>query len=256
MWNIESGNSIDSTVKILEQREKKVFPDAKVVYIKPDLYAVDSKEGNIQYFLHENGEIYFNIWAMAESPFYEDSLKKAWYVERKENWTYNMYRVDSNWRIADKPVDKYSIDYFNLWKNIDFFIWYHMNRQVQSKRLSREQFLEILPMYQKEESFRIKDLMIFYSRWQINKMDVIGLLPALQKLLVKQCNPNSDLILNFEKVNDPITEDELRKYYNDREIFKNKGLIDENTYLACLSWLRKSESEKKIKRETKEEIKK
>ncbi len=235
----------------------KEAPNAHIQYIKDDVYWAFPDKNRITLYYHENWDVWFNIWWLSEHEFFSSALKNTWYIDKTEsNWVHNLYKKDSTWKVADIPVDKYSEEFFKIWKNVDFFLWYKINAQTQSKRLELKQFLKMLPMYIESESFRIKHLMEFYSRWQIQKIDVIEQLPALQKLLIKQCDPNWDLLWNFEKVNDPITEDELRKYYYDREIFKNKGLIDENTYLACLSWLRKSESEKKIKRETKEEIKK
>ncbi len=234
----------------------KEFPEAYVYYIKDDVYWVCFSKKWVSYYLHENWDTWFSIWWLSETPFFSEALKNSWYIDKTElNWRHNLYKIDESWKIADIPVDKAGPEFFQVWKDVDFFTSYKVNAQTQSKRLELKQFLKMLPMYIESESFRIKHLMEFYSRWQIQKIDVIEQLPALQKLLIKQCDPNWDLLWNFEKVNDPITEDELRKYYNDREIFKNKWLIDENTYAVCLSWLRKRESEKRIKKETKEEIK-
>lgn len=232
--------------EFIKNWEIKKFPEWRVKYISDDLYWVFPIKNGISYYIHENWNPYFNVWNLSESKFFNDALKKVWYVEKKEDWVFNIYKIDESWKVADLPIDKYSEKYFQIWKNIDFFIWASTNKQEQNKRLSKTQFLKMLPDYIGSESFRIKDLMEFYWRKQIDKDDIIKYLSALEDLLKKQCDPNWDLIKNFEKVESPITESEIEWYYKNRDIFEDRGLIGRDTAEICIKWIRKRENDKKV----------
>ena len=149
----------------------------------------------------------------------------AWYREVKDSkWIYNMYALkDINpitWNSAPqaKPIDIYSEEYFNIWKNIDF----------QEDKLSIESYKlediswKLNPVKDKllswligTKSIRIKDLYTFKKQWQINDIQFNKFLPQVRELLLEQIWDT-----RFDALWDYVTEKEIKDYFKNWFISK------------------------------------
>lgn len=232
----------DENIKHLEAQEKthrNPNEKFKITPIRDNVYAVEWKKGNIDYFLNSEGWVIASPWASIELKNYEHLLKSLWYVEKKAGDEYVMYRLSDNTKL-----DKYSVEYFNIFSDIYFWEALKYMEAAQRYNLTEKQALELLPTFIDSWAFRIKDLMFHLEKWQITKEEFATYLPKLQKLLKSQCVDERGVL---EKAWVSVTEQELKMYLEG-------GYIDKKTALELYEIIKKREEkgihEKQIQRDT------
>ncbi|MDD5197470.1 MAG: hypothetical protein PHN60_01280 [Candidatus Gracilibacteria bacterium] len=157
-------------------------------------------------------------------------IRSLGYTEKKVRDEYVMYRLKDN-----SKVDKYSVEYFNIFSNIDFRLSLKGMDLVNIYNLTREQTLKLIPIFIDSGAFRIKDLLSYLEKEQITQEDFAKYLPQLQKLLKSQCIDEGK---KFERFGDPVTEEELKMYLE-------KGYIDKNTARELYEILKKKAEKNK-----------
>jgi hypothetical protein len=205
---------------------------------------VEWNNQNISFYLNGNWEniIKANIAKTRKQKEYKDILRFMWY-EEVMNWKMYIIQKEGN------AIDKYSLDYFNLWSKLSFNISYNFNNKSESQEISQTQFDKLYPIYLSNWSFRIQNLQEYLKRWQIDKQYFKSKLPELEKLLPSQC-----LDTRFEKIfiswwkqtSDLIKEDEVKWYYKE-------WLISKDTAIQCYKNIQ--ERDKKIEEYNKEKSK-
>lgn len=222
----------DEIIKHLEEQEKthrNPNEKFKITPIKDNVYAVEWKKGNVDYFLNSEGWIIASPWANIELKNYNDLLKSLWYAEKKMGDEYVMYRLNDNTK-----VDKYSVEYFNIFSDIDFWQGLKWMDLTKLYNLTREQTLELIPVFIISWAFRIKDLVFHFEKWQITKEEFAKYLLKLQKLLKSQCIDEREVL---EKAWVSVTEQELKMYLEG-------GYIDKKTALELYEIIKKRKEKK------------
>lgn len=227
--------------KLQEQEKTQRKPDEKfkITHIIGDVYAVEWKKWNIDYFLNSEWRNIASPWSDIELEDYNDLLTSLWYAEKKVGDEYIMRRLKDNTK-----VDKYSVEYFNIFSDIDFRLGLKWMDLANRYNLTREQTLKLIPIFIDSWTFRIKDLLLYLEKGQITQEDFSKYLPQLQKLLKSQC---IDEWKKFERFWDPVTEGELKMYLE-------KWYIDKKIAIELYEILKKKSEKKtqqqKIKNDT------
>lgn len=156
-------------------------------------------------------------------------------------------------RIWTEEINKYSEEYYNAWKDIDFYSWTFLIRSllIPSKEWTLWKYEEDVYLSMIEKwNIRVKDFIRFYEQWQIiweQEMwkDVYDkLLPKVANLLLWQIWDR-----RFDMVWDPITKVELDWYLKE-------WYITEEYYLQCIELMVELwKVDKKILDELKQQIK-
>ena len=235
--------------KTKEQQEKEVLELVQVRWLKTSfehnrfdgwvyinkiqdwVFALVPKDTwNVNYFIDDEWEIVFWIWSVNERPFVENwkAFEDAWYIQKKENWLFNMYKVlpNENWEdILEWPIYINSIEYYQAWLDIMFYadilnkyLW--LKHNVESNKLDIRLFI-------KHWSFKYEDLEIHLDKWLITKDIFAYWVDELRKILVKQCNDQRLIWLtwfNWESL--WIKESDLR-------IYLEKWYISQDLALKC-----------------------
>lgn len=221
MTNLETKKeNIDLVIQKLTKQEEKVYnwESFKITFIKDNVYSVEWKKWNINYYLNNNWEILYNHWWVFTLPWYNQKLEKLWYKEEKVWTEYIMTRINDN-----SKVDKYSIEYYNIFVDLDFdFSLKYLDEAINSKnRLSRNQALELIPTFISAWSLKINELETFLNRWSITKEDFNNFLAKMKVLLKEQ---TIDERWNIKKFWKEVTENEIKEYFQKWYIDKNEAL--------------------------------
>ncbi|EKE26961.1 MAG: hypothetical protein ACD_4C00105G0003 [uncultured bacterium (gcode 4)] len=209
MWNIEKNENIIQKLEILA-KQRFNDPEAKANKIKENLYSLET-DWNINEFVDEKWKVIANPAIFSEYDHYKEYLGLAWYEEKKDWNLLKMYRL-KDW----KEIGKYSLEYFQIWVDINFYEWYRLAHLSVNNRLSINQLKRLLPRLIEAWSFRIKDLVPFLKRKQISEPDFEKELPKLRELLKTQV-----MDVRLEKIKDEITESEIKSYLENWHISKD-----------------------------------
>lgn len=261
-WKSESEKSLDTIKSKLaldwlrleipetkEQKEKKVlnlilnwenWADIKkdykkwidIKYIEKWVFLLINKETwNPNYFFDEKGQITLSIWNTRERPFISNwkAFEEAWYIEKKENWKYNMYQITEKW--IKWPIDINSPEYYKAWNDIIFY------DDVYTKFLELKHSVkndkEDIRLYVKHSSFKFEDLELFKTKWMIDNETFNYWISEIRKVLVNQCNDTRLITLTWFKWESLwIKESDLKTY-------KEKWYIDDKLALECFKVLPK-----------------
>ncbi|MCK9272258.1 hypothetical protein M0P65_01810 [Candidatus Gracilibacteria bacterium] len=225
--------------KLTKQQEKEYNGELfKITFIKNNIFSVEGKRGNINYYVNSEGEITVSPGRAYKLPGYSQKLEKLGYKEEKVGTEYIMTRLSDN-----SKVDKYSIEYYNIFADLDFdfSLKYLKEAKTSKNRLSRSQALELLPTFINAGSLTIGELESFMERGSITKEDFEKFLPKMRKLLKEQ---TIDERGNMRKFSKEITEKEIKEYLQ-------KGYIDQNLANECYEIIKKREEKNKKKEEIK-----
>jgi len=196
---------------------------------------------NVNYFVNSKWEILFGLWNLRERPFLKNwkALEYAWYIEKKEDWIYNMYKIE--WWKEIWPIDINSPEYYNAWQDIIFYADF-LNKTVSLKFNDPEtkKWIEVLIEWW---SFKFEDLELFKDEWLITQEIFDYWLQEMQKVIVAQCSDERliNMKLNKEQFRKKdwslpkwleklsiwgVKESDLMKYYS-------KWYIDKDTAVEC-----------------------
>ena len=225
--------------------------DIEIRKIDNDLYAVWNKK-NIWFFCHENGKPIFNLKAVWEAHYFNKALFLAWYREIRDiNWVYNLYSLNninlSTWNpnFWAKPIDKYSLKYFQIWKDIIFHedkLWLETMKITDTKWNLHKTWNWQLEWYIDSWVLRIKDVYALFKQKQIDKNTFDKHLPSLQKILLSQIWDT-----RFEALWDYVTEKEIKDYLEG-------GYISRELARECYKKIKERDSIKTKKEKKKQEI--
>jgi hypothetical protein len=224
--------------KTIEEQEKEVLKLVKVRWLREsfeeNIYdkwvylnkiqnwvfsLVPRDTWNVNYFVNSKWEILFGLWNIRERSFVENkkALKYAWYIEKKEDWVYNMYKIE--WEKEVWPIDIDSPEYYQAWLDIIFYAdvlnrLLRLKHSVETDKLNIELFIEW-------GSFKFEDLELFLKKWLITQEIFNYWVKEMQKVIIAQCNDE-----RLIKLKTPVRESDLMKYYS-------KWYIDKDTAVEC-----------------------
>ncbi len=202
--------------KTIEEQEREVLELVKVRWLKESfddwtlndnnceitkvkewVFSFKGSNGNIMYFINEKWEIIFWIVNVIERPFVENwkAFESAWFKERKEDWLYNMYKVE--WWKETWPIDINSPEYYQAWQDIIFYADFS-NKLVSLKFNDPEtkKWIEILIEW---GSFRFEDLELFLSEWLITREIFDYWIKEMQNVIIAQCSDERLINMKFDK---------------------------------------------------------
>jgi hypothetical protein len=202
--------------------------------IKENVFSVISnKTWNINYFVNSDWNIDFWVFNIKERPFIKNwkAFEYAWFVEKKENGIYNMYKIE--WNKEVWPIDINSIEYYNAWQDIIFYADI-FNKLVSLKHKDPEtkKWIYILIDWW---SFKFEDLELFLDKWLITQEVFDYWVEEIRKKVVFQCADQRLIKLWIW-----ITESDLKKYLK-------KWYIDSDLALECYKHLPENMKSKKAK---------
>lgn len=257
-------------IKFKEENLKKILKkeniikdldNLKIKQIWKNIF-LGERKGNITWYLKENSELIFVIQPIREAFFFNQGAYLAWYREIKDNnWVYKMYKMEDiiestgNPKPNAKELDKYSMEYFQVWKDIIFYIdklWIETFKKKTDKWKYFWMDLENLTALTKSGSLKIKDLEIYLKNKQVDQKTFDKVLKILQSQLLSQVWD-----IRFDRIKEEITRKELEDYFI-------KWYISVELYDKALKKLtdvelqRKSKNSQKtvIQKETKRDLKK
>jgi len=228
--------------KTKEKQEKEVLELVKVRWLKKSFEnnrfsiwitinkikegvfsVVSNKTWNVNYFVNEKWDIIFWISNIKERPFLDNgkAYELAWYIERKEGWLYNMYKIV--WWKEVWPIDIDFPEYYQAWLDIIFYADI-LNKLVSLKFNDPEtkKWIEILVDWW---SFKYEDLKLFLERWLITNEIFDYWVEEMKKVIVSQCRDERLINLTwYNKESLWIRESDLKRYleawYIDWELAK------------------------------------
>ena len=174
---------------------------------------------NVNYFIDSKWEILFWLWNIRVRPFVENkkAFKYAWYIEKKENWVYNMYKIE--WTEEVWPIDINSPEYYKAWLDIIFY-----SDTIAKLFALKENIIETkkwIEIYIDWWGFKFEDLELFFKKWLITQEIFDYWIKEMQKVIVAQCSDE-----RLIKLKTPVRESDLMKYYS-------KWYIDKDTAVEC-----------------------
>jgi len=104
------------------------FSKVQITYLWDDVFAI-WYENRIWFFCNSEWNNYFNLKSLSINYFFEKASILAWYKEiKRKDGIYEMYKIkeiNKKWDKIDtklwEKLDKYSLENFQAWQNIDFF---------------------------------------------------------------------------------------------------------------------------------------
>lgn len=215
--------------KTKEQEEKEVLELVKTTSLKESFDEVYDKwvyvkkvqewvftvvpndTWNVNYFVNEKWEIIFWLWNTRERPFISNwkAFEEAWYIERKENWKYNMYQITEKW--IKWPILINSPEYYKAWKDIIFYD--SLYTKFLELKHSRKNSKEWIKIYVDEWGFKFEDLELFRAKEMIDDETFAYWIWEIRKVLVAQCQDTRLINLIWFKWESLwIKESDLKKY--------------------------------------------
>ncbi len=213
-------------VTLKENIEKYAKWKIEIKHIKEGVFSLKSlRTWNVNYFVNQNWEIIFTIPNIKERPFVENgkAFELAWYTERKENWLFNMYRLEWNKEIW--PIDINSPEYYQAWLDIIFYADI-LNKFVSLKFNDPEtkKWIEVLIDWW---SFKYEDLELFLDRWLITREIFDYWIEEMKKVIVNQCSDKRLIkLIWLDWESEWIKESDLKKYMD-------AGYIDSSLAMKC-----------------------
>ena len=174
---------------------------------------------NVNYFIDSKWEILFWLWNIRIRAFVENkkAFKYAWYIEKKENWVYNMYKIE--WTEEVWPIDINSPEYYKAWLDIIFY-----SDTIAKLFALKENIIETkkwIEIYIDWWGFKFEDLELFLKKWLITQEIFNYWVKEMQKIIIAQCSDE-----RLIKLKTPVRESDLMKYYS-------KWYIDKDTAVEC-----------------------
>ncbi len=158
---------------------------------------VSNKNWNINYFVNEKWDVLLWIVAVVDRHFVKNwkAFEYAWFKEKKEDWKYNMYKVE--WWKELWPIDINSPEYYQAWQDIIFYADI-LNKlaSVKFNNSETEKWVEVLIKW---GSFRFEDLELFLSEWLITREIFDYWIKEMQRVIVVQCGDERLINMKFEK---------------------------------------------------------
>jgi len=178
---------------------------------------------NVNYFIDSKWEILFWLWNIRIRAFVENkkAFKYAWYIEKKENWVYNMYKIE--WTEEVWPIDINSPEYYKAWLDIIFY-----SDTIAKLFALKENIIETkkwIEIYIDWWGFKFEDLELFLKKWIITQEIFNYWVKEMQKVIIAQCSDE-----RLIKLKTPVKESDLMKYYS-------KWYIDKDTAVECYKGL-------------------
>lgn len=199
--------------------------NCEVTKIKDWVFSLKWDNWNIMYFIDNTWEIIFWIVNIIERPFLENwkAFKYAWFLEKKEDWLYNMYKViglNEEWeKVLQWPIDINSTEYYQAWLDILFYA--DILNKFVSLKFNNPEDKEWIYILIKHWSFKFEDLDLFLNKWLITKEIFDYWVDEIRKKVVSQCSDE-----RLVKLWIWIKESDLIKYYK-------KWYIDKNLATEC-----------------------
>ena len=193
--------------------------NCEVTKIQEKVFSFKWDNGNVMYFIDNNWEIIFWIVNIIERPFIENkkALKYAWYIEKKEDGVYNMYKIEGKKEVW--PIDIDSPEYYKAWLDIIFY------SDIIAKLFAlKENIIETkkwIEIYIDWWGFKFEDLELFLKKWLITQEIFNYWVKEMQKIIIAQCSDE-----RLIKLKTPVRESDLMKYYS-------KWYIDKETAVEC-----------------------
>lgn len=236
--------------KTKEQEEKEVLELVKKVWLKEsfdeNIYdkwvyikkvqkwvftVVPNDTWNVNYFVNEKWEIIFWVFTIKEEFFISNwkAFEEAWYIEKNENWKYNLYQITKEW--LKWPIDINSKEYYKAWTDIIFYndLLVKFVELKDSIKNTKEQLQIFIEWW----SFKIEDLELFRDKWMIDNETFAYWVSELRKVLLSQCNDTRLITLTWFKWESLwIKESNLKTYLK-------KWYIDDKLALECFKVLPK-----------------
>jgi len=211
-------------VTLKKNIEKYAKWKIEIKYIQDWVFSLKSlRTWNINYFVNQKWEIIMTIANIQERPFLENgkAYELAWYIERKEEWLYNMYKIE--WWKEVWPIGIDSKEYYRAWLDILFYADI-LNKMV-SLKFNDPETKEGIYILIKHWSFKYEDLELFLEKWLITKEIFDYWLEEMKKVIVSQCRDKRLINLTwYNKESLWIRESDLKRYleawYIDWELAK------------------------------------
>jgi len=193
--------------------------NCKISKINNEIFSVSWDNWNVMYFVDNEWNIDFWIVNIVKRPFIKNwkAFEYAWFVEKKENGIYNMYKVEWNKEIW--PIDINSIEYYNAWQDIIFYADI-FNKLATLKTKLKSDKLDIR-LFVESWSFKFEDLELFLNKWLITQEIFDYWVEEIRKKVVSQCSDQRLIKLWIW-----ITENDLKRYLD-------KWYIDQDIALKC-----------------------
>jgi hypothetical protein len=212
---------------IFEEEIDKYFKKwIKVTKIQEWIFSIISnKTGNLNYYVNREWQILFWIFNIKERPFIENgkAYELAWYIEKKEEWLFNMYKIE--WWKEVWSIDIDSKEYYKAWLDIIFYADI-LNKMVSLKFNDPEtkKWIEILV---DGWSFKYEDLELFLEKWLITKEIFEYWVEEMKKVILNQCSDERLIKLTWFKWESLwIKESDLKRYLD-------AWYIDNNLATKC-----------------------
>lgn len=213
-------------VTLKENIEKYAKWEIEIKHIKDGVFSLKSlRTWNINYFVNESWEIIIAIPNIKERPFLENgkAFELAWYIERKEGWLYNMYKVE--WDKEVWPIDINSSEYYQAWLDILFYADI-LNKYV-SLKFNDPETKEWIYILIKHWSFKYEDLELFLDKWLITREIFDYWIEEMKKVIVNQCSDKRLIkLIWLDWESEWIKESDLKRYMD-------AWYIDNNLALKC-----------------------
>lgn len=226
--------------KTKEQEEKEVLELVKKVWLKTSFEnnrfsqwvninkiqdwvfsVVSNKTWNVNYFVNEKWKIIFWVFTIKEEFFISNwkAFEEAWYIEKQENWKYNMYQISENW--IKWPIDINSPEYYKAWTDIIFYNdlllkFIELKNSIKNTKEELHIFIEWW-------SFKFEDLELFRAKWMIDDETFAYWLWEIRKVLVSQCDDQRLITLTWFKgeslwIKESDLKTYLEKWYIDKKL--------------------------------------
>jgi len=221
----------DNLYKIIPENPKvNVFFDGK-----KDVFAIDREwKWKVDGYFYYNNDWFitqtFYPWWVREILKDKKSYLKAGFIAKDGDESDNLYKIISqdNWNIVldSKPLDQFSMEYYNAWVDILFYDTYK-ELKTSEKKLNWLPKIPLQDIIITEDAIypswamRIQDLEWYLKKWGITSrwFDVLMEEWFINWwILLKQCDDP-----RFDKVWDPITIEEINGYVERKRISQELG---------------------------------
>lgn len=221
---------------------KEQMKKVEIRKIKDGTFAVVPLWKNISRFVDANAELILNLKPCAEDRFFQKTSKFAGYTEYKNKiWVYELYHlvdiVDWKPKPGAKPVDKFSVEYFDFWVSQNFYqdrAWIDIETSISKEWHYLPLDDETIGNMTMDGSMLIHDILSFKAHNQITEVQFKRMIADVQKWLPMQ---STDTQWRYRKCGVYIREQDLKKWHE-------MGLIPRPLMEECLRLVQ--EREKKL----------
>jgi hypothetical protein len=229
---------------------------AKIVKIADWIYSYSKDWKNIMNYKWKDWRVLFwNLQDNRDMPFFNPICSGMWLVEKDNNWVFEIFKLESwiSWKQYERKIDKYSLEYFKIWKDIDFYSSHALVEAGKMNKYRIDKVRDMLDIFLenwiKGWYIRIKDLIFFLKPAELKEEKYIKAIKKLWEILPQQC-----LDIRFDKISDSITSNP-KTWKWELEIYLKEGYITKEIYDKCIINLKRKEKEmNEIHSQTKAEV--